>query len=347
MKPESRYFEENNIKLLGVSIPGRTNDGDTLTSISAIVDCLYPDLKRTLMKLKETNPHLEITFFGHSMGAIIAFELARYFQQDIEDEESLLPVITVSRLIVSAARDPYRLSTFNSDPKNLNIMHKSSDDAMVNHAIMIGGLPSGIDPMFLRKTVPVMRRDYEALETYNESRQLWGGTKLSCPLFVFLGDSDGYVEESETKHWNVWTTAISRVKHFRGGHFYFNESYNKLEFLNTLRDLCLPCRLSSPLSYSISSSSEKSSKSFRGIDCGGGGGGVKFSGEDMKSDASERSSQSSKSSNSKGGCCSPPETETETDTCSDSKSSAATNSEESDHSDRRRERSYSIVEHRK
>ena len=340
MKPESRYFEENNIKLLGVNIPGRTNDSDTLTSISAIVDCLYPDLKIALLKLKKANPYLEITFFGHSMGGIIAFELARYFQQDIEDEESLLPVIAVSRLIVSAARDPYRLSTFNSNPKNLNIMHKASDETMVNHAIMIGGLPPGIDPMFLRKTVPVLRKDYEALETYNESRQLWGGTKLSCPLFVFLGDSDVYVEESETKHWNVWTTGGTRVKHFRGGHFYFNESYDKLEFLNTLRVLCLSSRPSSPLSSSISSSSEKSSKSFRGID--GGGGGFKFSGEDMKSEASERS-QNSESSESKGGGCNP---ETETDTCSDSKSSA-TNNEESDHSDkqhRRRERSYSIVE---
>lgn len=308
LKPEAAYFEENNIKLLGVNIPGRTNEKDALTSISAIIEFLYPELKRVLLKLQESNPNLNVTFFGHSMGGIVAFELSRYFNQDI-DEESLLPIISVSRLIVSAVRDPYTLSTFNSEPNNNLLNYKDSDEVIKNRAIEVGGLPVGIHPMFLQKAIPVMRKDYQALETYNESRQLWGGTKISCPLFVFIGDSDRYVGERDTKHWHMWTTSNTKVKHFKGGHFYFNESHIRSEFLITLRDLCLlPGSSSSPPSPS-------SSKSCQG--------GIRCDSfiEDLKSARSEMKSET------KCGGCYP---ESASDEWTDSKTSSSNDSDDFD-----------------
>jgi hypothetical protein len=84
-----------------------------------------------------------------------------------------------------------------------------------------------------------MRKDYEALESYNESRQLWGGTKLSCPISIFTGDLDVYVHYDDMKMWNVWTTSGCTTKHFSGGHFYFTETHLKAEFLKNLKDLCI------------------------------------------------------------------------------------------------------------
>lgn len=141
--------------------------------------------------------------FGHSMGAILAFEVARRLEHRGLD---------VAALFVSGRRAP-RLPY-----EDLPI---DNDTALVTTARSLGG--PGIEvldhPEILRLVLPALRNDWHAAATYTYRE----GPNLNCPLIVLTGDADPQVDVGLTGLWRDHTTGSFARHVFPGDHFYLIE----------------------------------------------------------------------------------------------------------------------------
>nr|WSZ94276.1 alpha/beta fold hydrolase [Streptomyces sp. NBC_00857] len=143
------------------------------------------------------------TFFGHSMGATLAFEVARRFEADGGE---------LSRLFVSGRRAPsrHRDETVHlRDDKG--IVAELKDMAATNVALLD-------DEEVLRMILPTVRSDYRAIETY----RCEPGAMVRAPISALTGDSDRKTSLDEAEDWRAHTTGAFDLKVYPGGHFYLN-----------------------------------------------------------------------------------------------------------------------------
>jgi len=141
-------------------------------------------------------------FFGHSMGATIAFEVAQRMEQQL----NVSPVT----LFASGRRAPSR----HRDEK----VHLASDDGIVKEMQLLAATDARLlgDPEILRMILPAIRNDYRAAETYRYEP----GPKLRSPIIALVGDNDPKVTVDEAQAWSEHTTGAFELQTFIGGHFY-------------------------------------------------------------------------------------------------------------------------------
>lgn len=170
-----------------------------------------------------------LALFGHSMGASVAFEVARM----IEHQQGVRPV----RLFVSGRRAP---SVFREE-----FVHLRDDEGLLSEVRMLSGTDPGIlgDDEMIRAALPALRSDYRAAETY-----LWApGPPLSCPITVFAGDADPKATLDEARAWREHTTGSFDFRVFPGGHFFLTRYQSQL--LEVISDQLSPAAATgSPLS---------------------------------------------------------------------------------------------------
>lgn len=145
-----------------------------------------------------------VTFFGHSMGAALAFEVARTFESK---------GIVLSGLFVSGRRAPSR--------HRLEGTHLLEDRLLAGSVRAMAGASArlpGFDA-FVHKALPLIRADYRAAETY----RYVPGPPLSCPVVALTGDADPLATVDEVESWRDHTTGPFDLKVFQGGHFYLDE----------------------------------------------------------------------------------------------------------------------------
>ncbi|MEV5886902.1 alpha/beta fold hydrolase [Streptomyces sp. NPDC052020] len=145
-----------------------------------------------------------LALFGHSMGALVAAEVARR----LVDEGA--PPLTV---IVSGRRSP---TSFRDES-----VHRRDDQGIVAEMARLGGSDVRVfeDPEMRSLLLPVIRADYEAVETYRYRP----GPPLPCPLLVLLGDNDPVASVEEAHGWAEHTSGGFELRTFSGGHFYLNQ----------------------------------------------------------------------------------------------------------------------------
>jgi medium-chain acyl-[acyl-carrier-protein] hydrolase len=190
------------LELLAVQLPGRANrlHERALSSIPELVDALVSALL----------PHLDrpFAFFGHSMGAVLAFEVAHALRKI----GGPLP----KHLVVSGRRPPH---LFVDEPP-LHTMGDGDFIAEINRRY--GGIPAEVlqhaDLMAL--LLPGLRADVTALETHRPP----GPKPLPCPITVFGGSEDRLAPRAHLDAWRATTNSTFRVRVFPGGHFYL-EAY--------------------------------------------------------------------------------------------------------------------------
>jgi surfactin synthase thioesterase subunit len=140
-------------------------------------------------------------FFGHSMGAILAFETA------LRLERAGLP--GPRALIVSGRRAP---STHRRET-----VHSRDDAGVIAELQRLGGTDvSVIDQELLLLAMPAIRGDYRAIESYRGAED----SQVPCPIVALAGDSDPLTTLDEVDAWGRHTTGCFRRVVFPGGHFF-------------------------------------------------------------------------------------------------------------------------------
>jgi surfactin synthase thioesterase subunit len=184
-----------------VQYPGRQ---DRFTE-STIAD--VHDLAQELVNHLPKDADRPLALFGHSMGALVAFEAANRLTARGD---------VVEGLFVSGRRAP-GLPQLSSDSS----LHKLPDDGFLAEVSRLGGIPSDLmaNAEFREMVLPSLRGDYEAVETY----RLLPGPPLRCPIHASYGDSDPTVTQNEAAHWFAHTEAEFTARQYPGGHFYIDE----------------------------------------------------------------------------------------------------------------------------
>lgn len=141
-----------------------------------------------------------VTLFGHSMGGLIAFEVARRLGERVE------------RLLVSASKAP-RLPLGHAP-------HLGGDDELVDWITRLGGVPAGVEPDMLALLLPTLRADLTLVDGY-----LGAGSPspVAVPVTAFAGTDDPLATVEQVSAWRDYTTAAFELVTRPGAHFYLND----------------------------------------------------------------------------------------------------------------------------
>lgn len=142
-------------------------------------------------------------FFGHSMGALISYELARHLRR----ERNISPL----HLFASARRAPQVIST--SPP-----IHTLPRAEFIKRLREIEGINEGVlqGTELMDFLLPILRADFGLCETY----QYVNEAALDCPMTVFGGTEDDHVTLSDLSAWREQTSSRYRLRMFPGDHFF-------------------------------------------------------------------------------------------------------------------------------
>ena len=141
-------------------------------------------------------------FFGHSMGAGIAFELTHALAR--------LGRRLPGALIVSSAKAPSLRSA----------LPEPTDAELLGQLEKLGGAPAAAaaDPEWMKLVFPALRADARLYRSYLPAAR----EPLPVPIYAYCGDSDSNLRPAEMEPWAKETSAEFRMRLFAGGHFYFH-----------------------------------------------------------------------------------------------------------------------------
>lgn len=192
------------VELWAVQYPGRQDRrGEPfITTIQALAARIAATL--------DTTDGKPVVFFGHSMGALVAFETARLVERAHKSD--------LRAVVVSGRRAP-------RDRREEDV-HLRGDDGLLAEVARLSGTDARLlDDLDVREMVlPPLRNDYRAVETYRYQ----GGHRLACPLWAVTGDADPRVTPAEVEGWQEYTSGGFRLGVLPGGHFYLSEQTPKL-----------------------------------------------------------------------------------------------------------------------
>lgn len=193
------------IEVMAVCLPGRETriEERPLDSMPALMQQLVPQIAPFLDR--------PFAFFGHSMGALMAFDLTRQLAR------SGLP--QPDQLFLSAFHAPEHLS-------GRKTLHTLPDRDFLRHLIQYGGMPPAVleAPELLRLMLPVMRADFSMIETF----ELGVFPPVSMEIISFCGSEDHAAPHQDMLGWRDHTAAAFSLTTLPGGHFFLKTAENQL-----------------------------------------------------------------------------------------------------------------------
>jgi surfactin synthase thioesterase subunit len=187
------------VDVVAIQYPGRQDRrGERpFGDMEAIADAIFEVLRG--------QQELPVTVFGHSLGAIVGFEVVRRLEADGQ---------APTRLYASGRRAP---SLFRDD----DTVHQRDDAGILAEVRRLNGTASSVlsDDELMRAVLPALRADYRIAETYRGAVT----DTVSCPITVLTGDNDPKTTLDEANAWARHTTAAFDLRTFTGGHFFLTQ----------------------------------------------------------------------------------------------------------------------------
>ncbi|NEP17640.1 MAG: thioesterase [Leptolyngbya sp. SIO4C1] len=191
--------QPDTVEVCAIELPGRGQRmlEPALTDLPTVIQSLGPELL----------PYLDCPFacFGHSLGALIAFELCRWLRRTVQ----LSPV----QFWASAARAPHLK---HDEP----LMHCLSDADFIIALQRYNGTPPSIlnHTEMMSLLLPTLRADFTLLETY----QYQPAAPLDCPIVGLWGTQDPIVTQAEVAAWQAHGVGFS-LQAVGGDHFFVQQ----------------------------------------------------------------------------------------------------------------------------
>ncbi|MEH2041214.1 thioesterase II family protein [Nostoc sp.] len=189
------------IEVCPIQLPGRE---------SRLQEPPFTQLSRLLETLAQVmHPYLNMpfAFFGHSMGALISFELARQLRR----QYSLNPV----HLFVSGRAAP-------QIPISDSSIHQLPESEFIEKLRYLNGTPESVlkNPELMHLLLPILRADFAVCETYVYSNE----EPLDCPISTFGGLQDDEVSYEDIAAWRELTNSSCTLRMFPGNHFFLHSN---------------------------------------------------------------------------------------------------------------------------
>jgi surfactin synthase thioesterase subunit len=186
------------LDFIALEYPGRgmrMNDA-LLTDVGAIVNDLYSQIRQQV----GGTPY---AIFGHSMGALVAFLLAR----KLSDHRDRLP----KYLFLTGTSGPSAIS------RNIKQRHQLGREEFIHAIREMGGLPDEIlaNEELLEYFEPILRADFTAVETYRYAE----ARPLNIPMTIVTG-TDEEMSEEDISLWQQESVCRVKFQKLPGGHFF-------------------------------------------------------------------------------------------------------------------------------
>jgi medium-chain acyl-[acyl-carrier-protein] hydrolase len=188
-----------------IQLPGREMRlrEKALTEIGQIIERLAQNLRSYLDK--------PFAFFGHSMGAIISFELARHLRR--------IHQIEPNRLFVSGRRAPQL-------PISDHITYDLPDQEFLAEVIRLNGTPREAleNQELMQLMLPLLRADFTVCQTYRYVHE----PPLQCAITAFGGLEDAAANRERLEAWRAQTTNSFSLFMLPGDHFFIKTAKDEI-----------------------------------------------------------------------------------------------------------------------
>ena len=195
----------SDLEVCAFQFPGRGKriSEPRFTRMDALVPALVEAMRGRL--------DLPFMIFGHSLGALIAFELARALRR--------MALPQPKRLFLSARRAPQL-------PSRIAEIHRLPESEFREELYRGGGVPREVldHEELMALMSPMLRADYEIVETYRFSPE----APLDVPFTIFGGIADEDVDRPALEAWQEQTSAAVRIEMLPGDHFFLNSQRKSL-----------------------------------------------------------------------------------------------------------------------
>jgi surfactin synthase thioesterase subunit len=186
------------VEVCAIQLPGRE---------SRFGEPLIADMPTLLAPLSQAvSPLLDRPYvlFGHSLGALVAFELARQVRRNgIRQPRHLFAAGRIAPHLRDATRS----------------LHTLADDALVERLVQrYDAIPEEVrsEPELMELLIPVIRADLTIIGTYDYQEE----APLACPITVLGGTDDRSTSRDQLAAWQEHTAGSCKVHVLDGDHFF-------------------------------------------------------------------------------------------------------------------------------
>lgn len=190
------------VEIVPIDYPGHGILGNQ--ELVTSMDILVKKVLEQIMPLSLKEP---FSILGHSMGACVAYEIAKIYQYN--------NITTLQSLVICGSFAP---NFYLTEYKYLNMI---SDEKFLEIVISMGGLPIELleNKEIFNYYYPIIRNDFAILGEYYPVL-----AKLNIPLIVLSGIDDTIVKDNY-KYWNMYSNNCYFYK-IHGNHFFINNIEN-------------------------------------------------------------------------------------------------------------------------